>query len=322
MRRREFTTFLASAALVRPVQAQSLHHLRRIGVLWPGPSAPPPPRMEAFDQGLRDAGLVQGQDVAVELRYSAQGIERLQELATELVKLDVAAIAAFGDLAPRAAQKATSKVPIAAIADDVLGAGLVTSLARPGGNTTGVTLLSPELSAKRLAVLKEMLPHMSRAALLWDPSTGRTQVAMTEDAARLLNVNLQVFEVRRPNDLAGILQAVKQDHAEGLNVGASPLLASQYRQIVDFAATQRLPAIYQWKEHAVAGGLAAYGPSLFEMYRETGLFVAKLLRGANPAELPVQQPTKFELVVNLATAKTLGLALSQTLLIRADEVIE
>jgi putative tryptophan/tyrosine transport system substrate-binding protein len=243
MRRREFTTFLASAALVRPVQAQSLHHLRRIGVLWPGPSAPPPPRMEAFDQGLRDAGLVQGQDVAVELRYSAQGVERLRELAIELIKLDVGAIVAFGDLAPRAAQQATTKVPIAAIADDVLGAGLVTSLARPGGNTTGVTLLSPELSAKRLAVLKEILPNLSRAALLWDPSTGRTQVGTTEDAARLLNVELRVLEVGSPNDLAGALQAAKQDQA--INVGSSPLIASLYRPIVDFAATNHLPAIYQ-----------------------------------------------------------------------------
>ena len=276
MRRREFTTFLASAALVRPVQAQSLHHLRRIGVLWPGPSAPPPPRMEAFDQGLRDAGMVQGQDVAVELRYSAQGVERLRELAIELIKLDVGAIVAFGDLAPRAAQQATTKVPIAAIADDVLGAGLVTSLARPGGNTTGVTLLSPELSAKRLAVLKEILPNLSRAALLWDPSTGRTQVGPTEDAARLLNVELRVLEVGSPNDLAGALQAAKQDQA--INVGSSPLIASLYRPIVDFAATNHLPAIYQWKEHAAAGGLVAYGPGLAEMWRETALFVAKLLR--------------------------------------------
>ena len=324
MKRREFIALVGGAAVIFPFDAHAQQRvgMYRIGVLWPGASAPPSPRMEAFGQGLHDAGLVEGEHVAIELRYSTQGIERLRELATELVKLDVHAIAAFGDLAPRAAQQATTVVPIAAIADDVLAAGLVASLARPGGNTTGITLLSPELSAKRVAVLKDLLPNMSRLAVLWDPTSGSYQVKMSEDAARLLNVKLQVLEVRNPNDLAGALQAAKHANAEAINVCSSPLLASLYRTIVDFAATNKIPAIYQWKEHAVAGGLASYGPNLVEMWRETALLVAKLLRGANPGELPVRQPSKFELIINLKTAKALGLSVPPTLFLLANEVIE
>ena len=322
MRRRELIGGLGAATLAWPARAQLLDRLRKIGVLWPGATPPPPPRMEAFDQGLRDAGLLQGQHVAIELRHSAQGIEQLRALAAELLKLDVSTIATFGDVAPRAAQQATTTVPIAAIADDVLGGGLIESLARPGGNTTGITILSPELCAKRLAVLKEILPNLSEAGFLWDPSSGTTQIKTTEHAARLLNVKLNIFEVQRPRDLAGALQAAKQAGMEAINVGASPLLSSMYRSIVDFTAANGLPAIYQWKEHAVSGGLASYGAGLAEMWRETGLLVAKLLRGANPAELPIRQPTKFELVLNLATAKALRLTLAPSLLIRADEVIE
>jgi putative tryptophan/tyrosine transport system substrate-binding protein len=321
MRRREFISLLGAGALASPARAQS-RAPQRIGVLWPGSSAPPSPRMEGLQSGLRDAGLVPGRDVEIEIRYAATGLEALREHARELVSLDVRVIAAFGDLAPRAAQQTTASIPITAIADDVLGAGLVASLARPGGNTTGITLLSPELSAKRLAILKEMLPGMAEASLLWDPTTGRSQVRTTEEAARLLDVKLRTLEVTGPESLAQALQAAKQARSDAIVVGSSPTLAALYRTAIDFARASHLPAIYQWKEHALAGGLASYGPGLSEMWRETGLLLAKLLRGDSPAELPVQQPTKFELVLNLATAKAIGLTLPQTLLIRADELIE
>jgi len=312
------------AALVAPrtAEAEPAGKVWRIGVLWPGSSAPPSPRMEAFRLGLRDSDYVEGQNVAIELRYSDRGADRLRELAAELVKLDVHVIAAFGDLAPRAAQRATTIIPIVAIADDVLGAGLVASLGHPGGNTTGLTILSPELSAKRLGVLKEILPTVSRVAILWDPTTGTSQVKTVQDAARLLKVKVQVLEVRSRGDLAGAFQGAMKGRAEAVNVCSSPLLASLYQSIVDLAATTRIPAIYQWKEHAEAGGLASYGPSLAEMWRQTAHLAGKILKGAKPGDLPVEQPTKFELVINLKTAKALSLTIPPSLLLRADQVID
>jgi putative ABC transport system substrate-binding protein len=302
-------------------EAQSAGKVWRVGLLWPGAAPPPPPRMESLRQGLREAGYVEGQNLAIELRYSDKGAERLRELAAELVRLDVHVIAAFGDLAPRAAQQATTATAIVAIADDVLGAGLITSLARPGGNTTGLTILSPELSAKRLELLKTLLPGMSRVVALWDPTTGVSQVTTTQDAARALKVKVQVLEVRGSADLPGLFQAVKREHAEALNVFSSPFLASLYRTIIDLAAEHRLPAIYQWREHAEAGGLVSYGPSLARMWHQTALIIGKILKGAKPADLPVEQPIKFELVINLKTAEALGLTIPPTLLFQADEVI-
>lgn len=292
----------------------------RVGVLWPGASSPRPPRMEAFRQGLRESGYVEGQNVAIELRYAEKG-ERLRELAAELVRLNVSVIASFGDLGPRMAQETTTVIPIVALTDDFVGAGLVANLARPDRNTTGVTILSPELSAKRLELLREFLPKVSRAAVLWDPATP-SQLRATEDAARSLRVNLQVLEVRGRDDLAGAFQAAKRGRAEALNVLASPLLSSLSQAIIDLAAKNRLPTIHQWKEHAEAGGLVSYGPSLAEMWRQTALVVAKILKGAKPSDLPIEQPVKFELMINTKTARALRLTIPQSLLLRADRVIE
>jgi putative ABC transport system substrate-binding protein len=278
--------------------------------------------MEALRQGLREAGYVEGLNLAIELRYSDQGAERLRELAAELVRLDVHVIAAFGDLAPRAAQQATTMTAIVAIADDILGAGLIASLARPGGNTTGLTILSPELSATRLELLQTLLPGMSRVGALWDPTTGVSQVLTTQETGRLLQVTVQVLEVRDRADLPGVFQAAQREHAEALNVFSSPFLASLYRTIVDLAAEHRLPAIYQWREHAEAGGLMSYGPSLAGIWHQTALIIGKILKGAKPADLPVEQPTKFELVINLQTAKALGITIPSMLLFRADKVIQ
>jgi putative ABC transport system substrate-binding protein len=324
MRRREFITLL-SGALASPLaaRAQQGDHVLKIGLLWPGATAPAPPRMDAFRQGLRESGLVEGRDVVIELRYAAAGLQQLPELAAELVRLKVNVFQASGDLAPRVAQQATATIPIVAFSDDILGAGLIASLSRPGRNMTGLTILSPELSAKRLELLRELLPGgVSRVAALWDPTTGTSQVTLTESAARSLNINLQMLEVRRGDDLAGVFELAKKEQAEALNVFSSPFLASLYREIIDLAGKHRLPAIYQWKEHAEAGGLISYGPSLVGLWRQTATIVAKVLGGARPADLPVEQPTKFELVINLKTAKALGLEVPHSLLARADEVIE
>ena len=278
--------------------------------------------MESFRQGLRELGLIDGQNVVIELRYAQGGLQQLPELAAELVRLKVDVIQASGDLAPRVAQQATTTIPIVAMSDDILGAGLIASLSRPGGNITGLTILSPELSAKRLELLKEIVPGLSRVTALWDPTTGTSQVAMTEEVARSLNLKLQVLEVRRRDDVADVIRAARNSQAEAINVFSSPFLASLYREIIGFAAEYRLPAIYQWREHAEAGGLISYGPSLAAMFRQAAGIVVKIIKGAKPSELPVEQPTKFELVVNLKTAKVLGLEIPPTVLARADEVIE
>ena len=313
---------LGFCIVAEPVAAQAppVAKVHRIGVLWPGAAPPPGARMEWFRQGLRESGYVEGQNVAIDLRY-AEAAERLRALAGELVQLKVSVIYTAGDLAPKMAQQATSSVPIVATADDFVGAGLVTSLARPGGNLTGLTIFSPELSAKRLALLKELLPKLSRVAVLWDPAT-RTSLNATEDAARSLSVKLQVLEVRGRADLPRVFQAAKSGRAEALNVLASPLLSSLQQAIIDLAASHRIPAIYQWKEHAEAGGLVSYGPSLEGIWRQAALIVAKVLKGTIPATLPVEQPTRFELVINMKTTKTLGLTIPPPLLLRADQVIQ
>ena len=324
MRRRDAVKLLGILAVSWPRVSwgQQVGSIPTIGLLWPGVSPPAPPRMDAFRQGLREAGLVEGQDVRIELRYAQQGPQQLAELAAELVRLNVKVIVSAGDHGPRVAQTATTTLPIVAMSDDVLGAGIVSSLSHPGGMTTGITILSPELNAKRLDVLKELIPGLSRVAALWDVSAAPSQVTATENAARLLNVKLQILEVRRREDLAAAFDAALSAKADALNVFSSPFLASLYQEIIALAAEHRVPAIYQWKEHAEAGGLVSYGPSLVGMWRQCAMIAVKILRGAKPAEMPVEQPTNFELVVNAKTAKSLGLTIPPALFIRADEVIE
>jgi ABC-type uncharacterized transport system substrate-binding protein len=324
MRRREFITLLGAAVAAWPLaaRAQQAVSISRIGILWPGASLPAPPRMESFRQGLRELGYVDGQNVVIELRYAQGGLQQLPELAAELVRLKVDVIQASGDLAPRVAQQATTTIPIVAMSDDILGAGLIASLSRPGGNTTGLTILSPELSVKRLELLKELVPRLSRVTALWDPTTGTSQVAMTEGAARSLNLELQVLEVRRRDDVPEAIRAARNSQAEAINIFSSPLLASLAPEIISFAAEYRLPAIYQWREHAEAGGLISYGPSLAAMFRQAAGIVVKIIKGTKPADLPVEQPTKFLLVVNAKTAKSLDLTIPPSIMLRADEVIE
>ena len=324
MKRREFIALLGSAVTVPIVgHAQQVgEELRRIGILWPAASPPVPPRMESLREGLRQAGFIEGRNLVIEMRYAQRGPQQLAELAAELVRLKVEVIHASGDLAPRVAQQATATIPIVVISDDVEGAGLIASLSRPGANTTGLTILSPELSAKRLELLSETVPGLSRVAALWDPTTGRTQPTMTEAAAKPLNINVRVLEVRQREDLLGAFEVARKEQVQALNVFSSPLLAALHREIITLAEVFKLPAIYQWKEHVEAGGLLAYGPSLAGAWRQTGGIVAKVLRGAKPSDLPVELPTKLEVSVNTKTAKRLGLTISPSLLVRADEVID
>jgi ABC-type uncharacterized transport system substrate-binding protein len=323
MRRREFISLLGGAAAWPLVaRAQQAESTPKIGLLWPGDAPPASPRMESFRQGLRALGFIDGQNIAIELRYAQRGPQQLPELAAELISLKVDVILAPGDFAPKVAQQATETIPIVAGGDDILGAGIVASLSRPGGNTTGLTILSPELSAKRLEILRDIIPGLSRVTALWDPTTGASQVTITTSAALSLNLKLQVLEVRRREEVAAAVRAARNSQADALNVFSSPILASLHREIIAFAAEYRLPAIYQWKEHVEAGGLVSYGPNLAAIWRQFGIIVAKLLKGVKPGDLPVEQPTKFELVVNLRTAKSLDLTIPPSVLLRADEVIE
>jgi putative tryptophan/tyrosine transport system substrate-binding protein len=325
MRRREFITLLGGAPVAWPLMARAQQQgesVSKIGLLWPGNAPPASPRMESFRQALRQLGYVEGRNLVIELRYAEGGVGQLPELAAELVRLKVHVITAFGDFAPKIAQQATGTIPIVAICDDIVGAGLVPSLSRPSGNITGFTILAPELSAKRLELLREFVPAASNMAALWDPTTGKSQALTSESAARSMNLKLQILEVRDRDDIAGAFRAAHDGQAAALNVLASPILASLYREIIDLAAEYRLPAIYQWREHVEAGGLLSYGPVLASMWRQSGVIVAKVLRGAIPTELPIEQPAKFELAVNAKTALSLGLAIPPNMLVRADEVIE
>jgi putative ABC transport system substrate-binding protein len=316
---------LAIGILSAPLAAvaQTPAQVPRIRYFWPShPLSKTSPRLEAFRQGLRDLGWVEGENAAIEYRWGEGRTERFPDLAAELLRLEVRVIVAFGDHAARAAQQTTTTIPIVAMTNALVETGLVASLARPGGNLTGVTIIAPELSAKRLELLKDIVPQVSRVASLWDPSTGPSQVQALEVAVQSLAVQLQVLEVHGTDEIASAFEAMKNRGAEALNVLASPLLQAQRKTIIDHAAKNRLPAIYQWRESAEDGGLMSYGPILLDMHRRTGVFAGKILKGAKPRELPVEQPARFELVINLKTAKALGLSVPAMLLFQADEVIQ
>jgi len=322
MRRREFIRlFGAGAAWPLAARAQQAN-IAKVGLLWPGAGPPVSPRMESFREGLRRSGYVEGQNVTIELRYTQAGQEQLADHAADLVRANVDVIATFGDGPTKIAQAASSTIPIVTIGDDPLGSGLIGSLSRPGGNTTGISIVAAELSAKRLELLSTVVPGLSRVVSLWDPSSGPSQVAMSENAARTMKLKLQILEVQHLGDLDGAFRAARDSQAQAVNVFSSPFLASLYREIIDRAAEYRLPAIYQWREHAEAGGLMSYGPSLPAMWEQDGAMVARILKGAKPSDMPVEQPAKFELIINLKTAKALGLTISRDFLLVADEVID
>jgi putative tryptophan/tyrosine transport system substrate-binding protein len=323
MNRRRFLITLAGA-LRAPLasEAQPVGKGLRIGVLWPGTCPLRPPRMAAFRRGLADSGYIDSQNLTVELRCAEDAPERLPKLAAQLVDLNVLAIAAIGTAATRAAQRTTTTIPIVALADALEQAGLVASLAKPGGNITGVQILAPELNSKKLELLKAIVPTVSRVVVLSDPDQSRSQLPPLKEAARSFGIQLQVLDIRVESDIENALHDAKRDRAGAIHVLASPLLFGYSKTIIGLAAKHRLPAIYEWREAVEAGGLASYGPILYDMWRQTGLVMGKVLNGAKPADLPIEQPTNFELVINMRTAKALGVTIPPSLLLRADQVIE
>ena len=304
--------------------AQNPVKVSRIGYLSAGPSGSSP-NIEAFREGLRALGYAEGQTIAIEYRYAAGRDDRLPDLATELVRLKVDIIVTDSSPAARAVQKATKTIPIVmAASGDPIGTGLIASLARPGGNITGLTHLSPELSGKRLELLKEAFPRASPVAILWNPTNPdkASDFKETQAAARALGVQLQSLEVRGPNDFDKAFAAATSKRAQALITLSDPLTGSHGRRILEFALKNRLPAMYGERGFVESGGLMAYGHIPVDLHRRAATYVDKILKGARPADLPVEQPTKFELVFNLKTAKQIGLTIPPNVLARADKVIK
>jgi putative ABC transport system substrate-binding protein len=328
--RRAFIGTIAGGLLVAPLAAgaQQAAKVARIGLLSLHASAASPQFFEPFLQGLRDLGYVEGRNVAIEVRDAEGKNERLRALAAELVALKVDVIVAVATPAALAAKQATKTIPVVFTAlSDPVTSGFVTSLARPGGNITGVSFLAPEQVGKRLERLKEALPGVSRVAVLWQPGdvpeiTAKTLLKEAEVAARALGVRVQFVEARGPADFGRAFSEMTKAHADALSVLTSAILFNEHRRLVDLSAKHRLPAVYPWREGADSEGFMSYGPNVADLYRRTAFYVDKILKGAKPADLPVEQPTKFELAINLKTAKALGLTIPPALLQRADHVIE
>jgi len=329
MDRRRFIGTIASGLLAAPLaaEAQQVAKIPRLGFLGNSVTALAHLR-ESFVEGLRDLGYVEGRDVVIEYRFAEGKVERFPALAAELVALKVAVIVALPTPAAQAAKQATKTIPIvfAGVGDPVAG-GLVTSLARPGGNVTGLSGLGPELVGKCLEQLKQAVPGVSQVAVLWQPGgqgerTDRNNLKEAEVAARTLGVRLQLVEARGPTDFDRAFSDMTTARAGALTVLPSNMFNTERRRLVDLAAKNRLPGVYQFREYVDAGGLMAYGANLADLNRRAATYVDKILKGAKPADLPVEQPTKFELVINLKTAKALGLTISPSVLGRADEVIQ
>ncbi len=324
MRRREFVALLGGAAAAWPysLRAQQGAKRPRLGVLlFSTPQADP--NTPSFLRGLRELGYVDGQNIEIIYRFADGKPERLPELAVELVRLkpDVMFVLG-GDVAPFAS-KATQTIPIVyAMSVDPVQLGLSASLAKPGGNATGVTFLSDELAAKRLEVLKEAAPKISRVAFLWNPDHADNELPVARRAAAALGIQLHSMEVRGGGDLDGAFSSAMQAGADAVYAVSSRQTVANISRIVEFATKNRLPLAGGWGAWAQAGGLVSYGPNVQDMVRQTAAYVDKILKGAKTGELPVQQPTRFELFVNLKTAKALGLAIPESFLLRADKVIE
>jgi len=282
-------------------------------------------RYEAFRQGLNELGYVEGRHIVIEYRYAEGRSERLPALAAELVRLNVDLILTTGDTQVRAAKQASQTTPIVvALTGDLVGPGYVASLARPGGNITGLTTLQSELSAKRLELLKTAFPKVARIAILWNSSNAVNVAGFKESevAARALRIQLVPLDVRRADDFESAFLAALRARADALVAVGDALLLTHRARIVDFAAKNRLPAMYTNEDYMDAGGLMSYGPNFADMFRRAATYVDKILKGAKPGDLPIEQPTKFELVINLKTAKALGLTIPPSILSGADQVIE
>jgi putative ABC transport system substrate-binding protein len=330
MDRRAFLHTLAIALLAAPLAAEGQQAAKgaRIGYLVTTSLAASPHLHEAFRQGLRDLGYVEGRNLVIEYRFAEEKRERFPALAAELVALKVDVIVAPNTAAALAAQQATKTIPIVfAVAADPVTSGLVTSLARPGGNVTGSSILAPELVGKRLELLTQAVPGVSRVAVLWQPGgagegTEKDMLKGAEVAASALGVRLQFVEARGPADVDRAFSEMTRARAGALTVLPSAMFGSQRRRLVDLAAKNRLPAVYTSREFVDAGGLMAFGPNQADLYRGAATYVDKILKGAKPGDLPVEQPTTFELVINLKAAKAVGLTIPQSVLARADHIVE
>ncbi len=330
MRRRTFLSTIGVGILAAPLaaQAQPAKRVPRVGYLSTFSRSDPAIQrgLDVFRQELRELGYVEGQSIAIEYRWAEGMYERLPDLATELVRLKVDVIVASGGVpAIQAAKQATTAIPIIMTGpSDPVGLGLVGSLARPGGNITGLATMSPEVVGKQLELLKEVVPKVSRVAVLWNPANpgNGPQLREAEVAARALGVRLQPLGVRGPDEIDRAFVAMTRERAGALLVLADVMLFSQKERIAELAAKHRLPAVYGLRWHAEAGGLMAYGANLLDISRRVAIYVDRILKGAKPADLPIEQPTRFELVINLKTAKALGLTIPSSLLQRADEIIQ
>jgi ABC-type uncharacterized transport system substrate-binding protein len=323
IRRRELVLALGgvAAAWPRTARAQQAGRVPRIGVVYPGPQAGATPRVQALLDGLRAAGYSQ---VEIVLRVADGDPSRIIPLVTEVIASNVNVFFAIGPAVVQAARSATQTVPIVAIdlESDPVDAGWAASLAHPGGNITGVFMAFPDFAAKWLGLLKDTAPQLSHVAVLWDPSTGLFQKKAIEDAAKASKLALETIEVRTPSDLDGAFNSAKRGGADSLVMLSSPLIAANVRKEAELAILHNLPAITLFSDFPRAGGLIAYGPNLLGGFRDAGGMIAKVLQGTKPADLPIQRPSKFELVINLKTAKALGLNIPDNLPTLADEVIE
>jgi ABC-type uncharacterized transport system substrate-binding protein len=306
-------------------EAQQAGKTYRIGFLGSTFAATNHDRVEAFRQGMSGLGYHEGRNILIEYRWADGNYERLPGLARELVarKPDLI-VSTGGRPTVRALREATTTIPVVFLTSDPEAEGVVLSLGRPGGNFTGLDVFSVELDTKRLALLKEALPQASRVAYLWNPlnASGVPQRNRVEIAAQALAVRLQLMEARQPAEIDAAFAAMARERPDALLVAADPMLDSQRKRVVDLAMKNRVPAMYQWREHAEGGGLMSYGADLVALYRRLPIYVDRVLKGAKPAELPVEQPSKYELVVNLKSAKALGVTIPQSVLVRADHVIK
>src|SRR5215470_74830 len=316
------TLFLLAAGTF--AEAQQPKKVPRIGFLNAPPTASIPARIEAFQQGLSELGYVEGKNIVIEYRSAEGKAERVPDLAAELVRLKVEVIVSTGPTSTHQAKKATSTIPIVmAFDDDPVGSGLVASLARPGGNITGLSTLSPELSGKQLELLKEIIPTLSRVAVLGTSNRPGTAQGLRETklAAGALGVQLQYLDVPSPKDIEVAFREARNARAEAVLVLGSPIHYSDRKRIVELAAKSRLPATYNRLEYVEEGGLMTYGVNISDLFRRSATYVDKILKGRTPADLPVEQPIKFEFIINLKAAKQIGLTIPPNVLARADKVI-
>ena len=327
-RRDTLLSLLAFAAWPLNARAQQQGKTARISVLSSGTADGGQDLLEAFRQGLRDLGYVEGRNAVIEYRDAGRKLERLPTFAGELAALKVDVIVTMGTPASLAAKQATTTIPIVfPAAGDPVSSGLVASLARPGGNVTGLSILAPGLVGKRLERLKQAVPGLTQVAVLWNRGsygerTEKDLLAEAEAAARALGVKLQLAEVRGAGDFDRVFSEMTRGRADALLVAGGGLFNQERRRLVDLAAKHRLPAIYPFSLYVEAGGLMAYGPDIINSHRRAAFYVDKILKGAKPADLPVEQPTKFELAINLKTAKSLDITIPRSLLISADRVIQ